>query len=78
MEPFCGRGFITTDGEVWRIARGLLRPTFSKRNISDLSYFAASLDEIFEQVPKDGRTVVDLQGLFAKLVSPAHVENEGD
>lgn len=73
MEPFCGRGFITTDGEVWRIARGLLRPTFNKRNISDLSYFAASLDEIFEQIPKDERTVVDLQSLFAKLVSPEHV-----
>ncbi|TGO20852.1 hypothetical protein BPAE_0261g00090 [Botrytis paeoniae] len=32
MGPFCGRGFITTDGDTWQKARALLRPTFSKSN----------------------------------------------
>ena len=38
MEPFCGLGFITADGKAWEHSRALLRPTFEKSNISDLSF----------------------------------------
>ncbi|TVY49941.1 Cytochrome P450 monooxygenase [Lachnellula occidentalis] len=66
MEPFCGRGFITTDGATWKASRALLRPTFSKANISDLSAFQRSVDSFLQQIPRDGSTV-DMQPLIASL-----------
>jgi cytochrome P450 monooxygenase len=68
MGPFCGRGFITTDGDTWKTSRALLRPTFSKANISDLSYFQASVDSMLRKIPRDC-SKVDLQPLLAILVS---------
>ncbi|KAL9124979.1 MAG: hypothetical protein Q9217_005758 [Psora testacea] len=35
--PFCGKGFITTDGPVWEHSRGLLRPSFNKSKAVDLA-----------------------------------------
>jgi hypothetical protein len=43
MGSFCGRGFVITDGETWQKCRALLRPTFGKSNISDLSTFKAAV-----------------------------------
>lgn len=68
MGPFCGRGFITTDNEEWQKARVLLRPTFSKANISNLSPFIALTKAFFQGIPQDGHTTVDLQAPLASLV----------
>ena len=68
MEPFCGRGFITTDGPTWKHSRALLRPTFSKSNISDLSAFETSVGQFIGHITKD-ETTIDLQPLLAILVS---------
>ncbi|KAJ8066351.1 hypothetical protein OCU04_005422 [Sclerotinia nivalis] len=67
MGPFCGRGFMTTDNESWQKARVLLRPTFSKANISDLKPFIISTNEFFKGIPEDGNTAVDLQPPLASL-----------
>ncbi|KAF7902617.1 hypothetical protein EAF00_002520 [Botryotinia globosa] len=67
MGPFCGRGFITTDNEEWQKARVLLRPTFSKANISDLSPFIALSKAFFQGIPQDGHTTIDLQTPLASL-----------
>ncbi|KAI9643327.1 hypothetical protein NHQ30_007946 [Ciborinia camelliae] len=67
MGPFCGRGFITTDGETWQKARALLRPTFSKSNISDLNPYKVAVEQFLRSIPNDGRTTVDLQPLLSNL-----------
>lgn len=67
MEPFCGRGFITTDGAIWEHSRALMKPTFYKSNISDLSFFETSTDCFLSKIPKDGSTI-DLQPLLYTLV----------
>ncbi|EMR91300.1 putative cytochrome p450 alkane protein [Botrytis cinerea BcDW1] len=67
MGPFCGRGFITTDNEEWQKARALLRPTFSKANISDLNPLIASTKGFFQGIPQDGNTTVNLQSPLASL-----------
>ncbi|TGO70696.1 hypothetical protein BELL_0682g00030 [Botrytis elliptica] len=67
MGPFCGRGFITTDGDTWQKARALLRPTFSKSNISDLSAYKGAVEQFLRNIPDDGCTTVDLQPLLANL-----------
>ncbi|KAI1130598.1 cytochrome P450 alkane hydroxylase-like protein [Nemania abortiva] len=63
MEPFCGRGFLTTDGDVWRHARRSLRPSFARSNLTDLSVISRETDKLFESLPRNGETV-DLQPLL--------------
>ncbi|KAM3066189.1 hypothetical protein ACMFMG_012149 [Clarireedia jacksonii] len=66
MEPFCGKGFITTDGAVWEHSRTLLKPTFMKSNISDLSYIQAALAKVIGDLPWDDATT-DLSPIFSEL-----------
>ncbi|THV45562.1 hypothetical protein BGAL_0474g00030 [Botrytis galanthina] len=66
-DPFCGRGFITTDGDTWRKARALLRSTFSKSNILDPSAYKVAVEQFLQNIPDDGCTTVDLQPLLANL-----------
>lgn len=72
MEYFYGRGFLTTDGDIWHLSRKLLKPTFAKNNLQDLSYLSEQLDGMFSQLPEDG-TNVDLQPLFYTMVWFWHV-----
>ena len=67
MEPFCGRGFITTDGPVWEHSRALMKPNFYKANISDLGPFGTFVDTFLTKIPRDGSTI-DLQPLLFTLV----------
>ncbi|KAI1759376.1 cytochrome P450 [Hypoxylon sp. FL1150] len=63
LEYFCGRGFITTDGDTWKHARKLLKPSFDMNSIRDLTTLQSEVDTLLEQLPKDGSTV-DLQPLL--------------
>lgn len=71
MRPFCGLGFITTDGLVWEHSRALLKPSFHKSIISDLTDFESSIKHFLSRIPKDGSTT-DLQPLLSLLVSLLH------
>ncbi|KAI0197964.1 cytochrome P450 [Astrocystis sublimbata] len=62
LGPFCGRGFITTDGDIRKQARKLLKPSFDLSNLRDLSTLRLETDKILEDIPK-GDTV-DLQPLL--------------
>lgn len=57
MEPFCGHGFITTDGETWQRFREMLRPSFADSNFENLAPFDAAVDEFLTELPADGTTV---------------------
>lgn len=63
MGPFMGAGFLTKDGPVWEHSRAMLKPSFRKHNISDLSPFDHILSQTLERIPKDGSTI-DLQPLL--------------
>lgn len=71
MEPFCGRGFLTTDGDIWHHTRKLLKPGFSKINIADCGYLAQQVDDLLTRLPTGGATV-DLQPLFYTMASCLH------
>ncbi|KAF1918279.1 cytochrome P450 [Ampelomyces quisqualis] len=62
-ENFCGRGFLTTDGDVWQRSRKLLKPTFARNNLQDLKYLSEQVDIMIAQIPQNGETV-DLQPLL--------------
>lgn len=69
MQPFCGTGFITTDGPAWKFSHDLLKPGFHKSIISDFATLEEHLQMMLEQIPKDG-SKFDLQPCIFKLVRP--------
>lgn len=68
-EPFLGRGVFTTDGPYWEHSRELIRPMFSRAQISDLAALDVHLDRMFARLPQDGSTV-ELQRLLKLMVYP--------
>ena len=71
--PFVGKGIMTTDGPFWAHSRALLRPTFSRQQISDLSAYSRHVDNLLAALPKDG-SVVDLKLYFEKLALDSSTE----
>ena len=67
QSPFCGRGFITTDGAAWEHSRALLRPSFNKRTAIDLPVLETYLRRVIDRIPRDGSTF-DLQPMLFSLV----------
>ena len=73
MGTFCGRGLLTTEGPRWEYSRALLKPSFTKANMTDLSVFEGYVRLVLDQIPRDGSTV-DLQPLFFNLVRSQYIE----
>lgn len=67
MSPFCGTGFITTDGPDWKLSHDLLKPSFHRSNISDFGPLEEHLRMLLERIPKDG-SKFDLQPYILRLV----------
>lgn len=59
MEYFCGQGFLTTDGSSWSRSRKMLKPTFAKSNISELSFLNREVETLISNI-KNGESF-DLQ-----------------
>ena len=72
MEPLCGRGFLTSDGENWAMYRNMLRPLFTKSNVDDLSAFSKFVDELLITLPRDG-TTIDLAPVIDDFVRRKHL-----
>ena len=66
-KPFCGKGFITTDGNAWEHYRALLRPSFHRETAVNLPTLEKHLSKVIGKIPKDGSTF-DLQFLLFALV----------
>jgi hypothetical protein len=66
LGPYCGSGFLTTDGIAWEHSRALLTPSFLRSNISDHTDFARYLDMMIDKIPIDG-SPVDFQTLLFGL-----------
>jgi cytochrome P450 len=67
MRPFCGRGFLTSDGDAWMESRRMVKPSFGKRNIEDLGALDSSIEELGGEIAKSGGSV-DLQPLLFDMV----------
>jgi cytochrome P450 len=66
MEPFCGKGFITTDGQAWQTSRTALKPCFARKHISDLEWYKNMVDNFVEALPVGEK--FDLAPLLDDLV----------
>ncbi|KAF2653349.1 cytochrome P450 [Lophiostoma macrostomum CBS 122681] len=51
MEPFCGKGFITTDGDAWQTSRTALKPCFARKNIADPGWYQRLVHDFLETLP---------------------------
>ncbi|KAL6713146.1 hypothetical protein ACLMJK_009267 [Lecanora helva] len=61
-----GDGIFAVDGKQWHWARTLLRPSFTKSEMSNTQLFEAHYQSLLRVLPADG-VAVDLQGLFSRL-----------
>jgi cytochrome P450 len=71
--PLIGKGIMGTDGRAWEHSRALLRPAFSRKEISDLPALEVHVQKLLAKIPHDGSTV-DLRPLFARLALDAATE----
>ncbi len=72
--PLLGRGIFDTDGDHWAASRALIRPSFTRDQLADLTTFEALIQDLFALLPRDGKTVVDLQELFFRYTIDSTTE----
>ena len=65
--PFLDRGVFTEDGDFWKHSRALIRPTFSRNEVADLTSFDGHVNRFLALIPTDSSTF-DLQPLAKRLV----------
>lgn len=63
LTTLLGRSTFMTDGAEWSHSRGILRPIFTKDQITDLDLFENHFQGLLKLLPSDGSTV-DLDQLF--------------
>jgi cytochrome P450 len=64
FKPLLGEGIFDTDGDHWASSRSLVRPSFTRDQVADLSSLENLFQDLMALLPHDGHTVVDLQPLF--------------
>ena len=69
--PLFDHGINTTDGEAWQYSRSLIKPTFSRVEICNLSSLESHFGRLLDLLPRDG-SEIDLQPLFSRLVCFPH------
>lgn len=70
--PFLGRGIFSEDGPAWKRSRDLVKPVFSRSELSDIDSFCFHVDRFLDLIPRDGSTI-DLQSPLHKLVGTSVV-----
>ncbi|TRX97428.1 hypothetical protein FHL15_001706 [Xylaria flabelliformis] len=68
--PFLGNSIFTTDGDLWRNSRALIRPMFMTDRISDLMIFDRQIGKMISHIPSSGQTV-DIMDLFFRMTLDA-------
>ncbi|KAM0702298.1 hypothetical protein Q7P35_011208 [Cladosporium inversicolor] len=66
FEPLIGHGIFTADGASWEKTRRLVKPSFSRGQLDDISTFEPHLRNFVARLP-EGAEAVDLQPLFQDL-----------
>jgi cytochrome P450 len=66
FEPLIGHGIFTADGASWEKARRLVKPSFSRGQLDDISTFEPHLQSLVASLPGEAKAV-DLQPLFQGL-----------
>lgn len=62
-----GPGILTTDGPPWKRARDLIKPIFSRAELSDVTILEKHVGHLLHNLAHDGRTI-DAQSILMNLV----------
>ncbi|PQE28624.1 Cytochrome P450 family protein [Rutstroemia sp. NJR-2017a BBW] len=57
FNPFLGHGIMSQDGPEWKHSRDLIKPIFSRAELSDLDIFSRHFERFLESIPRDGTTI---------------------
>lgn len=74
FKPLLGEGIFDTDGDHWASSRALIRPSFTRDQVADLTSFEDLIQDLFSLLPRDGKTVVDLGDLFFRYTIDSATE----
>ncbi|KAI4168867.1 MAG: hypothetical protein LQ343_006080 [Gyalolechia ehrenbergii] len=72
--PFIGKGIMTADGPFWTHSRALLKPTFARAQISDLSAYSLHVDHLLTALSEHNDLDVDLKPFFERLALDSSTE----
>jgi cytochrome P450 len=73
FKPLLGVGIFNTDGEHWASSRALIRPSFNREQVANLTTLEELFQDLFLLLPQDG-TTVDLQELFFRYTIDSATE----
>ncbi|KAF3394002.1 Cytochrome P450 52A13 [Penicillium rolfsii] len=73
FRPLLGYGIFSTDGSQWEHSRALIRPNFTRNQISDINVYETHVKALIEMIPRDGSTV-DMQDLFFRMTLDSATE----
>ncbi|RMZ78908.1 hypothetical protein DV737_g3692, partial [Chaetothyriales sp. CBS 132003] len=77
LGPLIGHGIFTTDGKEWQHHRSLLRPQFTRSQISDMKLEETHVQQLFDRIHPDSdswTSQVDLAPLFFNLTLDSATE----
>ncbi|KAK9238923.1 cytochrome P450 [Lipomyces kononenkoae] len=72
--PLLGDGIFTLDHEAWSRSRGLLRPQFSRQQVSDVAKLEPYLQDLIARLDRAPAESCDIQELFYKLTIDSATE----
>ncbi|KAH9905495.1 putative cytochrome P450 alkane hydroxylase [Xylariomycetidae sp. FL2044] len=71
LSPLVGKGIFTSDGQAWEHSRSLIRPSFTKLRMTDVSLFEIHFQNFLSILPPEnpvsGLIDVDLQPLVFRM-----------
>jgi cytochrome P450 len=73
LRPLLGAGIFSTDGSKWEHSRGLLRPNFTRNQITDINVYETHVAALLKRIPRDGSTF-DMQDLFFRMTLDSATE----
>jgi cytochrome P450 len=73
FRPYLGNGVQATNGEIWAHGRALLRPSFTRAQISNLDLYEEHFLNFAALIPEDGSTI-DIQKEFHRLTMDVSTE----
>jgi cytochrome P450 len=74
FKDLLGEGIFTLDGAGWEHSRGLLRPQFSRNQVSDIESFETHVTHFLALLPSGEGEVVDLAPIFFRLTLDSATE----
>ncbi|KAL4881318.1 cytochrome P450, partial [Aspergillus karnatakaensis] len=74
FKPLLGKGIFDTDGEHWAASRALIRPSFAREQVADLSILEGLFQDLLVLLPRDGESAVDLMDLFFRYTIDSATE----